>query len=69
MLVGPPECWGGFELHARSLDAGKEHFPSSVSWGQAGKFPFLPDTLLYCKSSSYSASETDKQTNKSEKQI
>lgn len=39
---------------------GKEHLPSSISWGKAGKLPSLPDTLLCSYSSLYSASEKSK---------
>lgn len=36
---------------------GKEHLPSSICWWQAGTVPSFPDTLLYCNSLLYSASE------------
>lgn len=48
MLLGPSECWGRFWSSLQVVQMpGKEHLPSSVSWGQAGKFRSLPDTLLF----------------------
>lgn len=42
MLVGPPKCCQGSSPVQGVQMPGKEHLPSSVSWGQAGEFPFLP---------------------------
>lgn len=45
VLLGPSECWDGLALRAYSPHAQKEHLPSSIPGGQAGK---LPPSLIPC---------------------
>lgn len=59
-----PECsWallrGGWSSKQEVQVARRSYLPSSISWWQAGKVPYLPDTLLLCNSLLYSASENN----------